>query len=78
MAKHEDPVFKPSEMAKKLKNLQKLYNKVAKKPKPAPPKEEKKPEEAEDFADGDAESAKNNTKDAPEKDSEASQEKGDS
>jgi len=46
LAKHEDPVFKPAEVTKKLKTLQKLYSKVAKKSKPAPPKEEKKPEDA--------------------------------
>lgn len=57
LAKHEDPVFKPTEVTKKLKTLQKLYSKVAKKSKPAPPKEEKKPEDANNKT----ESANNNT-----------------
>ena len=39
LGKHEDPVFKPADVNKKLSNLQKLYSKVAKKQKP----KEKKP-----------------------------------
>ena len=45
VALHEQPVFKTSDVTKKMNTLKKLYTKVSSKKKPKPPKVEKKEEE---------------------------------
>ena len=60
--KHEDPVIKPDEVSKKLKNVKKLLDKVKGKKKPKPKKEKKVEEEEEKKEE---EKTEENTEEAP-------------